>query len=62
MDNRTNVSKFWEDNYCIEKDTKDLNCPTPEEVFSHFQKTSQARHLSLDSFKVSFSFNSFIIV
>ena len=29
--------------YCIEKHTKDLNCPTPDEVFSHFQQTSQEK-------------------
>ena len=50
----TIVSKFWEENYSIEKEIKDLKCPTPEEVYSDFIQTTSLTDIDLDRFKVKY--------
>ncbi|XP_028418405.1 uncharacterized protein LOC114543745 [Dendronephthya gigantea] len=52
MDDRLKVSRFWEENFSIIQQTKDVQCPTPEEVYSDFILQTGLTHIDLDNFKV----------
>ena len=48
----TRIAKFWDENYSIVKDTKGKQCPTAENVHSHFIALTGLSHITLDTFKV----------
>ncbi|XP_028416842.1 uncharacterized protein LOC114541052 [Dendronephthya gigantea] len=52
MNDKLNVSRFWEENFSIIQQTKDVQFPTPEEVYSDFILRTGLTHIDLENFKV----------